>query len=93
MVMIVSGLVMVPSFILSCEEAIKELWRWRSRISGAFWIELFIYLFLRKVLADVAKKFQNLSRRLQITRDGTDGTRLETLERRNKETNRAKKAA
>ena len=49
-------------FVLRCGP--KGISRFSSCISASFWIGLFIYLFLRKVLAGVAKRF---ARRPRVT--------------------------
>ncbi len=62
MVSIVSGSlidVIVLSFVLSLGADRKGISRLSCCISGPLWIGLFIYLFLRKVLPGVAKRFRN----------------------------------
>jgi hypothetical protein len=49
--------VLVPSFVLSSSADRKGISRLSSWVSASFWIGLFIYLFLRKVSAGVAKGF------------------------------------
>ena len=55
--------VLVPSFVSSSSADRKGISRLSSCVSASFWIGLFIYLFLRKVLAGVAKTLLNLYRR------------------------------
>jgi len=47
----------LPSFVSSSSADEKGISRLSSWVSASFWIGLFIYLFLRKVSAGVAKKF------------------------------------
>ena len=64
MLSVVSGSlieILVCSFVSSFGADRKGVSRFSSCISGPLWIGLFIYLFLRRVLADVAKKFLNLA--------------------------------
>src|SRR5205823_11962969 len=66
MLSVVSGSlieILVCSFVSSFGADRKGVSRFSSCISGPLWIGLFIYLFLRRVLAGVAKRFLNLYRR------------------------------
>jgi len=55
--------VLVSSLVSSSSADGKDISRLSSCVSASFWLVLFIYLFLRKVLAGVAKRFLNLYRR------------------------------
>ena len=84
--------VLVPSFVSSSGADRKGISRLSSCVSASFWIGLFIYLFLRKVLAGVAKRFLK-SLAPTTGHDRADGTRRGVLQRKIKKTDPAKESA
>jgi hypothetical protein len=62
--------IFVRSFVSSFGVDVKGISRFSSCISGSLWIGLAIYLFFRKILAGVAKRFENLYRRLRTAQMG-----------------------
>src|SRR5690349_1767770 len=88
MLSIVSGSLIdkrIPSVVWTFGGAVKDFRRFSVCISGSLWIGLFIYLFLRKVLAGVAKRIRDVRGHIRSRRTA-DGTSRERVSERQRKT-------